>query len=244
MILNGKKLKNTLYHDSRGRHGESGQLHIAESRNGKKYLVKSNPADVTNEYVAHKVAMLIGVPTSDAVLIQTGDLVEVGIAFEPDFKRANLDDFIGDTNYPDDSPFLADVMAYFALRDLIVLDDNPQIAFAGGRLISFDYADSFYLSDPVLSTMEITHDISLPVHVFKNHLMLFHHYRSVRQVLQRPDTDFLFDAYFNPILNFQDAGNNLQPILDELREVFPPVVPAFYEACFEETRKAIKELYK
>lgn len=72
MILNGKKLKCTPFTDSRGHYGESGQLHIAEDIRGTKFLVKSNPADVTNEYVVHRLARSIGVPTSDAVLIDNG----------------------------------------------------------------------------------------------------------------------------------------------------------------------------
>ena len=67
MILNGKNLKKLPFTDSRGKSGASGTLYIAEGPQGRKYLVKSKPVDVANEYVAHNLAKLIGVPTSDAV---------------------------------------------------------------------------------------------------------------------------------------------------------------------------------
>lgn len=69
MILDGTKMMKTRYMDSRGHSGEAGQLYIYKDVDGAKYLVKHKPLDVANEYVAHRLAMLLGVPTSDAVLI-------------------------------------------------------------------------------------------------------------------------------------------------------------------------------
>ena len=79
MILDGTKMMKTLFQDSRGHSGESGQLYIYEDENGAKYLVKHKPLDVANEYVAHRLAMLLGVPTSDAVLILKNGKFAVGI---------------------------------------------------------------------------------------------------------------------------------------------------------------------
>ncbi len=240
MILTGKKLKNTLFRDSRGHYGESGQLHISEDIRGTRFLVKSKPSDVTNEYVVHRIARLIGVPTSDAVLIETNGFVEVGIIYKRDFRHVSLDDFVGDANYPDDSPYLADLMAYLALRDMVAMGDNHQLAFSGKRLISYDYADSFYMHDSLLGAIQMVNDISLPVSTFANQLILGRGYLSAIRILQRPNTDFLLNAYLDPIVKFQEV--DLTQILADLNELYPPVVPAFYMACFDEIRKAYDEM--
>ena len=88
MILNGKKLKYRPFNDPRGKPGTSGQLSIGTDSNRNRYLIKRKPMDVANEYVAHNLAKLIGVPTSPAVLVKDNDSVFVGIAYEKDFKRA------------------------------------------------------------------------------------------------------------------------------------------------------------
>ena len=269
MILNRKDLQFSPYNDSRGKAGMSGRLQIAETSEGKKYLVKSTPVDVANEYVAHKLAQLIGVPTSDAVLIQNGSgSPKVGIAFEEDFKRAPWNDFLGtekvkaddddklffdgrkeervkppeitEAKYPDDDPVLAELMAYLAFRSLIVLEDNVQLAFAGGHLISYDYAESFYITETGFSTILNYNEFSYPVKLFSRHLFLEHGYRDGLEFLHRPNTDFLLDAYLSPVFAFQEA--DFQPIFDDLDAVFPSAVSAFYAACFEVVNKEINRL--
>ena len=240
MILDGKKLKNIPFRDSRGHYGESGQLHITEDARGTRFLVKSKPADVANEYVAHRIGRMIGVPTSDAVLIEHKSHVETGIVFEKDFRRAKFSDFIGQDHYPDDSPYLADLMTYLSFRSLIVLEDNPQLAFAGDRLISFDYAESFFVTDSVFEAMQITGNTDFPVARFRERLFLRNGYRSSLEVLKRTGSDYLLDAYLDPVFNFQEA--DLQPILDDLAVVFPPVIPAFYRACFEAIEQELAKL--
>lgn len=232
MILNGKKLENTLFTDPRGHCGESGQLHISTDTKGTSYLVKSKPSDVTNEFVVHRLARIIGVPTSDAVLIDNRGFIEVGIVYEKDFKRASIDDFIGDAKYPDDSPYLADFVSFLALRDLVAMGDN--------HLISYDYADSFFLSDSTYGAMCLLNDLSIPISAFSNNILIRHELESMLRILQRPKTDFLVDAYCDTLFSFMDA--DMTPILNDLKAVFPAVVPAFYEACFDIMRDAIDEL--
>jgi len=270
MILDGKRLNKLPFSDPRGESGMSGKLHLAEAADGTKYLVKSNLVDVANEFVAHKLAKMIGVPTSDAVLIKTDRTVKVGIVFEPDFKRVSMDEFVGVEKadddddplffygskgvwvgrnppqnpsvgkYSDDDPFLAELMAYLSFRDLIVIQDNPQLAFAGGHLISFDYAESFYLTDVTFSGLLRGQGLSHPVGLFANHLHLASGYRNTIEILHRPNTEFLLDAFLVPVFAFQDA--DFQPIFDDLDAVFPTTVSAFYSACFEYTRRQIAKL--
>lgn len=240
MILNGKKLKRFPFSDSRGHYGESGQLHIAEDIMGTRFLVKSKPADVANEYVAHRLGKIIGVPTSDAVLIEDRGSIDVGIVFEKDFKRANFNDFIGQEHYLDDSPYIADLMAYLSFRNLIVLEDNPQLAFAGNRLISFDYAESFYMTNSVYGALNLTGNYDLPVSVFKDHLFLQSGYQYALEILKRPGSDSLLDAFLDPIFKFQES--DLEPILCDLQSVFPKVISSFYRECFNAINDEINKL--
>lgn len=194
------------------------------------------------------------------MLIKTGSKVSVGIAFEPDFKRVSVDDFIGNEQsdeepilingkpleiptagkYPDDDPFLAELMAYLAFRSLIILQDHVQLAFAGGHLISFDYAESFYLMEDTFAGLLRGGSLSQPVGLFVNNLHLESGFRNAIDVLHRPGSDFLLDAYLAPVFAFEEV--DFQPIFDDLDAVFPPLVSAFYAACFEFTRRQIAKL--
>ena len=266
MILNGKDLTYRPFSDSRGKSGMSGKLSIAEAQDGMEYLVKPNPVDVANEFAAHRIAKMIGVPTSDAVLIRSGNTISVGIVFEPDFQRVSMDEFVGTEKaedddeplyfdgskgvwvgrnlsagkYPNDDPFMAELMAYLAFRSLIVLQDHVQLAFSGGHLISFDYAESFYLTDVTFDGLLRGRGLSHAVSLFGEHLKLASGYRNAIEVLHRPNTDFLLDAFLDPVFAFQDA--DFQPILDDLNAVFPATVSAFYSACFELVKREIGKL--
>ena len=191
MLIDGKGLEYKPYKDSRGENGFSGQLYLTES-GGRKYLIKTGKADVITEFAAHRLAMLIGVPSPDAVLIVRDRNVYVGIEYLDDFKRISMDDFLGTeeyetipiimngkpletvkivaAKYPDDSPLLADLMKYLAFREMTVIEDIPQLALSCKRLVSYDYAEAFYLDDNSIIRMIATGDISYPLHLFKSHL--------------------------------------------------------------------------
>ena len=268
MILDGAKMKKILYQDSRGHFGEPGQLYIYTAPDSKKYLVKHKPLDVANEYISHQIAKLIGVPTSDAVLIKENDNLSVGIEYEADFQRASMNDFYGTekyehddipiffggtatyikpvevtkAKYADDDPLLAEAMAYLAFRYLVVMDDNIQVAFAHGNLISFDYAYAFNLTEESFDGMAHGNEL-----YFKNvvgnlnrYLSILHGYKSSLELLRRPNTDRLFDAYFDPILNFHDT--DFSGLFTELRQVFPKMVVDFYAACFQIINQQIAEI--
>lgn len=150
MIVNGKGLNYSPYADSRGHVGESGQLYIARDGKGRSCLVKTQSADVTNEFVAHRVAKLIGAPTSNAFLIDNRGNIEVGIVYEKDFKRVSVQKL---KLLSDEDRHLADFMAYMALMDLLLIDDNLQLALSHGKLYSFDYVISFCMDDLTYGAM-------------------------------------------------------------------------------------------
>ncbi len=266
MIINRRELKNRqVFKDSRGESGMSGRLYTLEDTAGTKYLVKTNLADVLNEYVAHNIAKIIGVPTSDAVLITSKTKVVTGIVYEHDFIHANLNDFVGleeypqknirrivngeivhplkvtEIKYPDNSPFLADIMAYEAFRVIVELSDNIQLAFVQGHIISFDYADAFCLNDNIGVLLKL-HDISLPLAAFKNMLFIENGYKYSLQSLRRADSDFLRNAYSTPMKRFLEA--DFTHILDELNMIFPQIIPEFFNACFNEVREKIGKYLK
>lgn len=265
MIINSRKLRNKQkFIDPRGESGMSGQLYTIEDADGVKYIIKTKLVDVVNEYVAHKLAQIIEVPTSEAVLISnTNKRVYTGIVYEADFRHVGVNDFWGleeypendlqipvngvimphikvkEMKYPDDSPFLADVMMYQSFRRLIALDDNEQIAFSRGRVISFDYADAFSLSERNLSNMLYSSDISEPFYAFSRNLFLKSGYEYAIVDLRRADSDFLRNAYYTPMKKFLEA--DFTPLIEELDSIFPPAIPAFYIVCFNEIRDRITE---
>ena len=96
------------------------------------------------------------------------------------------------------------------------------------------------MHDSLLGAIQMVNDISLPVSTFANQLILGRGYLSAIRILQRPNTDFLLNAYLDPIVKFQEV--DLTQILADLNELYPPVVPAFYMACFDEIRKAYDEM--
>lgn len=140
----------------------------------------------------------------------------------------------------DDSPFLADLMSYLALRDLVKMGDNHQLVLSKDRLISFDYADSFNFSDTSYRIMRMMKDNSLSISAFSKLYSLPLELDYIFETFKLSKTDFLIDAYCDTLFNFMDA--DLTPILYDINEVFPPVISEFYEACFEVIRKTINKL--
>ncbi len=103
MIINEKDLIFSPFIDPRGGYGMSGPLKLGKHKNGVVYLIKSLRTEIANEYVAHGLAKLINVPTSDAVLVlRRKELTGVGIVYEQDFQRINLDSFLGLAEYKKD----------------------------------------------------------------------------------------------------------------------------------------------
>lgn len=176
MIYDSSSFSFTPYHDSRGTHGISGPLLLAKDRkSGIQYLVKHTIRnDIGNEYLAHKLAIALNVPTTEAILIgqspQFNLPYAVGIEYAEDFKRFNADRLIGNTQkdgdgvgtaimsgdkdaevpappkepeYQDSDPFVTTLMRHMAFRYIINLDNNLQFATHDGKLIAFDFADSF-----------------------------------------------------------------------------------------------------
>ncbi len=243
MIVNGKGLKYWSYKDSRGHIGESGQLYIAKDGNGRSCLVKTQPADVTNEFVAHRLAKLMGVPTSNAFLIDNNGNIEVGITYEKDFKRASVQDLL---LLSDENQFLVDFMAYMALMDLLLIDDNLQLAFSHGKLYSFDYAISFCMDDLTYGAMCIVNDHQLLFDRFRSNFQFGRRCVEAINLLERKSEAgkrILQEAYIDTYVRFLHINpEKLRLIWNDLYAVFPPVVADFYRTCIEDRMKALNSM--
>ena len=237
MIYSENDFRCDPYKDSRGSAGESGNLLLGEL-NGKQYLIKHTIAsDVTNEFVAHKLALSLGVPTTDAILIKkkkrSSRFVEnyaVGIEVAEGFQRANLDHFVGQ----DDSPYINDLMRYMAFRRMICLEDNVQLAYSNGRLISFDYAESFNNGEFSYKIMILSGDGRNAVTSYLNGISsLTSAYKSTIAIMKLNDTKVKCDAFYYPIYKFHEEKNKIQDtVLPDLIEAFPNVITSFYYSCF------------
>lgn len=243
MIVDGKRLEYCLYKDSRGHYGESGQLFIAKDGKGRFCLVKTKPADVTNEFVAHKVAKLMGVPASNAVLIDNRGNIEVGITYENDFQRASVEKLRA---LPDEERHLSDFMAYMALKDLLLIDDNHQFAFSHGKLYSFDYAISFCVDDRTFGAMCILNDYHIPSTNFRNNFRFGNYCYKAIDLLECTSDEskkFLQDAYIDTLLRFCHTDPaKFQPIWNDLNAAFKPVIADFYRTCIEERMKTLNAM--
>lgn len=151
---------------------------------------------------------------------------------------------VTEAKYPDDNPHLAELIFYLAFRNLVVMEDHTQLAFSHGKLISYDYALSFYLTEELFNDLMRGNRKALPqaVRLFANHLSIEKGYKDAIEILHRPNTDFLIDAYLNPIFAFQEADFN--PLFDKLGEAFSSTVVDFYATCFALIKKAIEKLSK
>jgi hypothetical protein len=147
-----------------------------------------------------------------------------------------------EAKYPNDNPHLAEAMKYMAFRHIVVMDDNPQVAFAHDKLISFDYAYSFNLTEDLFDGLMNDNRTTLESVIiqFKRHLAILHGYKSSLELLRRPNTERLFDAYFDPVLNCHDVDFN--PLFDELRQAFSITVVDFYGACFQLIKQEVEEM--
>lgn len=225
MICDSDSFTYTPYIDSRGESGWSGQLLLATDKDGKRYLVKhAEKKDISNEYLGHAFAKKVGVPTSDAILIRSSSAkspfklpVAVGIAYEEDFRRFNADLLVGTERYPDSHPYTLDFFRQMGFRYMISLDDNIQVAVARGRLISFDYAESF---------------------LALNSWMIRHGYEAVLEVMRRKDSIPLLDAYLESVYNYAVPEKEIV----ELESL--GYTTSYYRRYFDGLSKIVDELTK
>ena len=235
MIISTDGLDYVPFADPRGLTGTSGQLHLVDVPELGTLLVKSaRPADVPKEYVGHKVALAIGVPTSDAFLIRHDGKMEVGMTYERDFTEIELPSFTSAAGrFPDDSPLFPDLLAYIPFHCMIRVSDYPQLAISGGRLVSFDYGRSFALSDARYDKIISEGDYSLPLEKFKTKMPAewVGYGPFTRRLLGRKETDELRKAFYAPVREMRQA--DFAPVLAELSECFPPAVHDYFKSVLD-----------
>ena len=154
-MLDSSTLSYVPFVDNRRRHnptfkeGQSGSLLIGTDEQGQRYIVKhSYPHNAANEYVACWLAKKLGVPAPNAYLLSPNKAFRCGYAVAIEFLDLELFDKAA-APYPDD------LIAQFALSSLIVLDDMIQLNVAGGHVVSYDFSESFCMSNMNLILMHL-----------------------------------------------------------------------------------------
>ncbi len=130
--------------------GQSGMLLIGTDEQGQEYIVKhSYPHNAANEYVACWLAKKLGVPAPNAYLLSPNKAFRCGYAVAIEFLDLEPFDKAA-APYPDD------LIAQFALSSLIILDDMIQLNVAGGHIVSYDFSESFCMSNmnPILTHLD------------------------------------------------------------------------------------------
>lgn len=145
------------------------------------------------------------------------------------------------SKYPDNDPHLAEAVRYLAFRRIVVMDDNPQTTFAHGHLISFDYGFAFNLTEEMFNALMLGNRkaLRLALSNFKSNLNIEKGYWISIELLRRPNTDFLLDAYLDPIMEFPDV--DFDPLINELSQAFPKTV-VDYSCCLQLVKKQITEM--
>ena len=127
--------------------GFSGPLLLATDKGGRKFIVKyAHFHNAANELVASWLAYKIGAPAPHVWLLKPSEKFSqpygVAIEFIDDLKPVDKDHLT--------EQMKKDIYAQFALNSLIDTDDTLQLSAAGGRIYSFDFSESFYVSDTLM----------------------------------------------------------------------------------------------
>ena len=225
--------------------GLSGPLWLAMDKAGRKFIVKyAHFHNAANELVASWLAHKIGAPAPHVWLLKPSEKFPqpYGIAIE----------YI-DGLQPVDKDHLSnqmkkDIYAQFALNSLIDTDDTLQLSAAGGRIYSFDFSESFYVSDTLmLRAFLFSEDAGIAL--AQNKLSAFCGYQA------RFSLDF---TTFAEQLGLDPAEMNagvlsaakkvlditqddIRALSDELCETYPPGYAVYYEECIHTMQEKMRE---
>lgn len=233
-ILNYRDFTFTPFKDSRKELGFSGQLLIATDRQtGQKLLVKhTEPSDAPNEFVAGYIAEHLGLPNPKVYLFKP-DIhspfsckYAVGIEFMEGLQKFEMKDL---------SPLqAADLIHQTALTFLCFQEDMLQMNMWNGRVVSYDYAESFSIENlHILLCEKQIDDVPIPVTIareqFKSHP--FFAPDAALRTLEWPDDrlDEVSKIYYDSLLPLLTLDQDA--LWDIMADVFPPYVVGFYDIC-------------
>jgi hypothetical protein len=226
--------------------GLSGPLLLATDKAGRKFIVKyTHFHNAANELVASWLAYKIGAPAPHVWLLKPSDKFRqpYGVAIE----------YIGGLQ-PVDKDHLSDQMkkdiyAQFALNSLVDTDDTLQLSTSGGRIYSFDFSESFYVSDTLmLRAFLFSEDAGIAW--AQNKLSAFCGYQA------RFSLDFTtFAEQLGLDASEMNAGvlsaakkvlditeDEIRALSDELCEMYPSGYAVYYEECIHAMQAKMKRV--
>lgn len=252
-MLNAKDFTYKAYLDKRAEshpgfiEGMSGPLLLAtHKKTGEKYIIKHTYRhNAANEYVACWLAGKLGVLTPQAFLVSGGGPFSTkqvaAISFIEEFTsidRNNLSEIQQD-----------ELIGQLTLSTLIGSDDKLQLGAAGGHLYSFDFSESFYVSDELLFKVFLFDEnqaidmVGQRASSFKNYL----HFRD----FDMPDVAKTFGITSEKlkagmtetakrVLDISEA--DIDEMSDELMEMYPVGYAVYYETCIHAIQEHVRNL--
>ena len=226
--------------------GLSGPLLLATDKTGRKFIVKyAHFHNAANELVASWLGYKIGAPAPHVWLLKPSEKFSqpygVAIEFIEDLKPVDKDHLT--------EQMKKDIYAQFALNSLIDTDDTLQLSAAGGRVYSFDFSESFYVSDTMmLHAFLFSEDAGIAWE--QNKLSAFCGYQS------RFSLDFttfakqlgLDPAEMNAgVLSvakkvLEISEDEIRALSDGLCEMYPAGYTVYYEECIHAMQAKMKRV--
>ena len=247
-MIDSNTLKYEPYRDSRTatdrsfKYGQSGELLLAESEDGARYLVKHTfPHNAANEYVALWLASKMDIPCPRAELLSPNKRFRTPYAVAIEYMSGFV------TFAPDDmtDKLKSDFAAHYSLAMITATDDKVQMRKVGDRLYSFDYSEAFYLGEFQLNAFGISDNFGEE--------FLARSYRSYSKrnlIFDLPD--IAGEYHISPeqmkgsmlhaarrILSITD--DDIKEMEDELDQIYPVAVSVYYELCIKAMQEKISQ---
>ena len=257
-ILFTKDFRFEPYKQSRKDDGFSGKLLLAASRANEsvQYIIKhSIIADACNEYMYHKVASIVGLPTPSVKLMDVspedmGDFnyknrYMAAIQYLPNARFYNIDN---------DSKDSQNSLYYYAFRALIGLlgdVDNPEfITDEYGTLFKIDNAEAFAVSNLTIETLELdqyqkTDTTEFMLNTFLHHPATVSRYNNLVSLYNITIGEYgsvAFDSFVECVERFSDFnGNLLDDAIQTLDYFYDKRLGEYYRQYIQTTKNDCKK---
>lgn len=232
------------FSDNRGEPGHSGPLLLAiHKRTGQKYIVKhTEPADAPNEFVAGYIADKLGFPNPKVYLFAPQSshgshaLSSVAIEYMEGLQKFEMEDL---------SPLqAADLIHQTALTFLCFQEDRTQMNMWNGRVVSYDYAESFSIENRHIRICEKAgEDVPVELLMARDRYMAHPFFApdSALRILGWPEdrlseVEQIYYEGLRPLLDIDE-----DELFDILIDVFPDYLVGYYDACLFYMKERLKE---
>lgn len=226
--------------------GLSGPLLLATDKAGRKFIVKNaHFHNAANELVASWLAYKIGALAPHVWLLKPSKRFsqQYGVAIEyiPGLKPLDKDHLT--------EQMKQDIYSQFALNSLIDTDDTVSLSTAGGRVYSFDFSESFYVSDTMmLHAFLFSEDAG--IERARNKLSAFCGYQSrfsldftvFAEQLGLDPGEMNTGAVSAAKKVLEISEDEIKALSDELCEMYPAGYAVYYEECIHAMQAKMKRV--